>query len=468
MSDYKLGFTTQKKEIQIDQLEVQGTIPDWVHGTLVRNGPGQFEVDETSYRHWFDGLSQLHSFHISNGAVSYANRFIRSVSYEEDNANGKVNYAGFAVDPCRSLFKRFFSAFIPDENPRPNANVNITKIADKYIAMTEIPMAVEFDPKTLETIGVVDYDDDIKGQVTTAHPHYDAKRKLAINYVLNFGPMSTYNFYAHDGNTRRLIASIPASQPAYMHSFGLTENYIILSEFSFRLPNIFKLAFRSVPFIENYEWMGQEDSRFTIIDIDSGEVVTQVNTDAFFGFHHINAYEDGDQVICDISAYPDARLIDQLYLDSLHDGNAPSVGEFRRYTLPLNGGRASYEMMSSESIELPRINYSHNNGQNYQFAYGASSREGQDDFINQTIKVNLKDKSTAIWHEDNCYPSEPVFIANPSPTSEDDGVVLTVVLDTAKATSFLLLQDAQTFQEIARAYVPQHIPFGFHGQFFSN
>jgi len=467
MSDYRLGFTTQQKEIQIDNLDVQGMIPDWLTGTLVRNGPGQFEVDSTSYRHWFDGLSQLHGFHITGGQVGYANRFIRSTSYQEDNATGKVNYAGFAVDPCRSLFKRFFSAFIPEENPKPNTNVNIIKIADKYIAMTEIPMAIEFDPKTLETIGVIDYNGDIAGQVTTAHPHYDHQRKVALNYLLKFGPTSHYQVFALDGKSRRLIASIPSQQPAYMHSFGMTEKYAIISEFSFRLPNVLKLAFRGSPFIENYEWMPQQDSCFTIIDMDTGEVVAQVSADPFFSFHHINAYEDGDTIVCDISAYPDAQLIDQLYLDSLHEGKAPTIGEFRRYTIPLKGGRATYELMSDQPIELPRINYSQHNGRDYQYAYGASSR-GDREFINQIVKVNVRDKTTQVWHEDGCYPGEPVFIAHPSATAEDDGVVLTVVLDTRKDTSFLLIQDAQSFEEIARAYVPQHIPFGFHGQFFGD
>ncbi|MES1193234.1 MAG: carotenoid oxygenase family protein, partial [Solirubrobacterales bacterium] len=34
-------------------------------------------------------------------------------------------------------------------------------------------------------------------------------------------------------------------------------------------------------------------------------------------------------------------------------------------------------------------------------------------------------------------------------------------------SSFLLMLDAGTFEEIARAEAPQRVPFGFHGQFFS-
>ena len=56
----------------------------------------------------------------------------------------------------------------------------------------------------------------------------------------------------------------------------------------------------------------------------------------------------------------------------------------------------------------------------------------------------------------------------PSPRArrEDDGVALSVVLDTRRRRSFLLVLDARSFTEVARAEVPHHIPFGFHGELF--
>jgi beta,beta-carotene 9',10'-dioxygenase len=54
----------------------------------------------------------------------------------------------------------------------------------------------------------------------------------------------------------------------------------------------------------------------------------------------------------------------------------------------------------------------------------------------------------------------------PGAGREDTGVLLSVVLDPAAGTSFLLILDAATLGEIARARVPHHIPFGFHGNFF--
>jgi len=44
--------------------------------------------------------------------------------------------------------------------------------------------------------------------------------------------------------------------------------------------------------------------------------------------------------------------------------------------------------------------------------------------------------------------------------------VLSVVLDTEREQSFLLVLDADSFEEVARAWTPHVLPFDFHGQFF--
>jgi carotenoid cleavage dioxygenase-like enzyme len=59
-------------------------------------------------------------------------------------------------------------------------------------------------------------------------------------------------------------------------------------------------------------------------------------------------------------------------------------------------------------------------------------------------------------------------VAAPDAREEDDGVVLSVVLDAIAQRSYLLVLDAGSFEELARAEAPQRIPFGFHGQFFGS
>ena len=467
-SAYKQGLTTLEGEFQIDSLRVSGRLPPWLSGSLVRNGPAKFEAGAQKYRHWFDGLSMLHRFAFKNGAISYASKYLESRDYREAKAKGRITVAGFATDPCRSIFQRFFSMFSSDTTE--NGNVNLTQVADSYIAMTEVPLPVEFDPQTLKTVGLFDYGGDkLPGAVTSAHPHFDFNRQSLVNYITEMGRESKYNIYhiPPRQKQRELIGTVPVQEPAYMHSFGMTENFVILAEFPL-VVNPLKLLFRNKPFIENFEWKPERGTRLIAMNKRDGAIKIWT-AQAFFAFHHVNAFEQNGDLILDIAAYNDKSLIDAFYLDHLRAGELIPAAQFRRYRLPANGANADYETLTSESIELPRINYKHDNAQDYGFAYGVSQRPDRPgDFYNQLVKVDVRERTTKVWLAEDCYVGEPVFVAAPQATHEDDGVILCVVLNANKGTSFLLVLEANSFAEIARAEVPHHIPFGFHGQYFAD
>ena len=59
--DYRLGFDTLEHETAVDRLPVQGELPSWLAGTLIRNGPAVFDHNGKSFRHWFDGQAMLQS-----------------------------------------------------------------------------------------------------------------------------------------------------------------------------------------------------------------------------------------------------------------------------------------------------------------------------------------------------------------------------------------------------------------------
>lgn len=464
---FRNGFATHRHETAVAKLPVQGRIPDWLTGTLIRNTPAQYEVGSAAYRHWFDGLAMLHAFEINGSHVAYRNRFLRSKTFKAGTETGKIKYAEFATDPCRSLFKRIASAFSrPDLGG--NCNVNVARFANEFVALTETPLALVFDPHTLDTLGVYDYDH-TDAQISTAHPHFDRQQQIGISYAAKLGRTNEYRFYGLRGKQLNLLSAVEIGQPAYVHSFGITEHYLVLAECALKLPSALSLITSGKPFIENFEWLPAEGSRFLVVDKASGKVVAEALTEAFFAFHHVNAFERNGEVVVDVSAYPDAAIVDLLYLDELRkDGAGIPSGEFRRYRIPLGGGQARYELLSDDNIELPRLHYERCNGLPYRYAYGASIRPGAPDFFNQLTKFDVRTGRTETWHETQCYPGEPVFVPAPNQGAEDAGVVLSVVLDAPRATSFLLVLDAQSFAEMARVVVPHPVPFGFHGQFFAD
>jgi carotenoid cleavage dioxygenase-like enzyme len=247
-----------------------------------------------------------------------------------------------------------------------------------------------------------------------------------------------------------------------MHSFGLTERWLVLAEFPY-VVNPLALALSGRPYIENYRWKPERGTRFTLVDRLSGEAMTGFQTDACFAFHHVNAYEDGGEVVVDLCTYPDASIIEDLYLDRLRAGKPVTPATLHRFRLGLVDRSVRREQLAEQGIELPRINYTRCNERPYRYVWGNSN--GSEGWIEQILKIDTTDGATLSWSQPACYPGEPVFVARPDAEHEDDGVLLSVVLDAEAATSFLLVLDATDLSELARAQAPHHIPFGFHGQF---
>jgi carotenoid cleavage dioxygenase-like enzyme len=461
---YAIGFSTLDKEMQLDDLPLRGNFPNWLNGTLVRTGPAKFEVGEQRYKHWFDGLAMLHKFSFRGGRLSYANRFIESKSYTEARNQGKISRGEFGSDPCRSLFGRVASLFFP--RVTDNANVNVGMLAGKHIAMTETCMPIVFDRETLRTVGVIDYGNELKGLISTAHPHFDFNRKQAFNYCIRFARRSAYQVFSvgRDQERARLVGTVPVDKPAYMHSFGMSERYIVLVEFPFVVSPL-ELLLSGKPFIENYRWSPERGTRFWVINKDGGEIVARSEGEAFFAFHHVNTFEQGDEIVLDLVTYADPSIIAAFYLDRLRSRSGLSAGQLRRYRIPIGGNRVVSETLAEEKIELPRINYREKGTKLHRYVFGTGNRL-KGNFLDQLVKIDVRDGTVLTWNEEGCYPGEPVFAGSPNGDAEDEGVVLSVVLDAKKGTSFLLVLDARSFEGRVRAEVPHHIPFGFHGQYF--
>lgn len=54
MPNFQRGFDSQYEEISVDDVPVQGKIPDWLEGTIVRNGSGQYELNHAESNQCFD------------------------------------------------------------------------------------------------------------------------------------------------------------------------------------------------------------------------------------------------------------------------------------------------------------------------------------------------------------------------------------------------------------------------------
>jgi carotenoid cleavage dioxygenase-like enzyme len=478
-ADHRLGFRPVREEVATT-LPTEGEVPEWLSGTLLRTGPGTWSAGRQSLTHWFDGFAMLRRFRFADGEVAYSNRFLDSEAYAYAREHGELGYREFATDPPAGLLGRLRRLRSPEFTD--NACVDVCRVGDRYLAMTESPLVTEIDPDTLETRrryrfgGFAD--------TITVHPHYDPHERELLGYGTRFGGTSDggYTLYSVPDGTGdvSILGEVASDPPGYLHSFALTPRYVVLTEPPFVPDRLALLAGSSV--IDGYEWRPERGTRFHIVSRESGEVVSRHRVPPFFTFHHVNAFErEGDgsgggrAVVVDLVAYEDASVIDALRLRQLV-ATKPSLptGELRRFELPLgsdpDGGEVEWETIYPGHIELPMIDYEHRNTREYRYAYGVGNDEHPpQEFQNQLVKVDVHEREAETWSAEGIYPGEPVFVPSPNEErAEDDGALLSVVLDASEERSFLLVLDAATMNERARAWCPHPIPFGFHGQFYAD
>jgi carotenoid cleavage dioxygenase-like enzyme len=461
------GFLQNSEEHDIECLEVEGSIPLWLAGELIRNGPGKVVVDKPM-KHWFDGLAMLHRFHIANGNVAYRSRFIDCAAYRSAREEGRITYSDFATDPCRTLFQQIQTIFNPDPKITDSAKVNVGQIGEKTFAWGEPLMQIQIDPDTLNTVGVYDFGKYGGNRMTTAHPIVDETG--AYNLVVQYGPINFYKIYEISGEARE-VASVPVQLPGYMHSFGMSENYFIIAEYPLVVQSIM-LLFRAKPFIENFHWKPQMGSRFILIDRKTGKRVSTIKVPSFFSFHHVFAAERNGLLEVDLCAYESADIIQHYYKDRLNNPQSPlPKGAMWRYTLDVSGKKClNRTELADVCLELPVINTAFaRTHAAYRYVYGCGVHPAHRlEFYNQIVKIDVSTGSSVNWYREGHYPGEPVFIAAPNSSAEDEGLLLSVVLDSHTQTSYLLILNAVNLEQMAKATLPHSILFGYHGTFIQH
>uniref|UniRef100_A0A673JI02 Carotenoid-cleaving dioxygenase, mitochondrial n=1 Tax=Sinocyclocheilus rhinocerous TaxID=307959 RepID=A0A673JI02_9TELE len=488
---------------------VKGTIPTWIHWSLLRNGPGKFEFGNQHYNHWFDGMALMHRFQIEDGQVTYRRRTASE-------------FGTLALpDPCKNFFQRFLSRF---EMPKPtdNASVNFVKYKSDYYVSTETNYMHRVDPDTLESKQKVDWSKFIAVNGATAHPHFDPdgtaynmgnsyRNKGAFYNIIRVPPERNGPEDTLEG--AKILCSIAPrdkSKPSYYHSFGMSENYVVFIEQPIKM-DLFKIVtgrLRGKSLNEGVYWDPNQETIFHLIDKQTGkEMPVKYYTKALSTFHQINAFEQDGFLMLDMCCSDDGQSINNFLIQNLRQSgealdemyNTMSRPYPRRFVLPLNITSetpleqnlntrpdstatavcrtknqvfCTFEDLHGEDLkdygglEFPHINYARYNTKPYRYYYGCGFRHLVGDCL---IKMDLESKKFKVWRQPDLYPSEPVFILSPNAEEEDDGVILSVIITPVKDKStFLLVLDAKTFEELGRAEVPVNIPYGFHGVFNSS
>jgi carotenoid cleavage dioxygenase-like enzyme len=251
----------------------------------------------------------------------------------------------------------------------------------------------------------------------------------------------------------------------------MSPRYLALTEFPF-VVNPIRIPLSGKPFIENFRWEPGRGTRVLVFDRHSGKSVGAFETEPGFAFHHVGAWEQGEELVMEYCDHGTPAVIDALYLDRLR-AEAPEVSDreparLRRLTVDLQTRRVRHELRSDHGIELPRTNSERCYLKPHRFVYGIGGGDGSGYAVADTlVKIDNETGDGSEWHEPGSYPGEAVFVPDPAGRAEDDGVALSVVLDASRGRSYLLVLDAASWEELARVEAPHPIPHGIHGEFYS-
>lgn len=466
-SSLSKAYSTQSNETTLSNPKVIGDIPKWLLGSFVSNGPAQFEIETTQFKHWLDGFAMLKIFNFKDGNVCFQNHFLQSRQYVGSHSANRLYHNEFAtyadtswIDRMQHSIEGLLKGTVYD-----NCNVNTTRIADHYIAMTESREMIEFKLSELSTIGSFQFADRIFGQLGTAHPFLDVITGESINVAIEIGQVIKYHVYKITPNSikREIIKTYLSDKPFYMHSFSITPHYIVL----FKSPliiNKFKLLL-GLPFNNTLSWKKNRSSFFIVIDRRDG-TTHEIETDPFVCLHSANASESGTELILDLICYGEGNPYDALYLSNLKSArpHLPS-GVLKRYTIDVPSKRCNYQTLSTNNQEFPRINDRKMNNKNYQFIYTNSIIKNHN-FFNAIQKCNVHTGKIQCWEKANYYPGEAIFVATPNNQSEDEGALLSIAFNAATQCSSLVILDAYNMQQMAEVPLPFHLPFGLHGNFY--
>ncbi|ORY16449.1 beta,beta-carotene 9',10'-dioxygenase [Clohesyomyces aquaticus] len=476
--------------------------------------------------HWFDGLSAVHRFEIEfpeNGAarVTYRSRRIVDKMLEQIKETGKLSAITFGAkrDPCKGFFNKVMSTFTalkkqPDNvgvtlsidmpgggcSPKTEKSVLVnghsTGIETLHVK-TDATLLKRIDPETLEPIGIANQGilhPELKGPLSGAHAKSDPETGDIFNFNLDLGNQATYRIFGTSASTgETTILGKFSANPAYIHSLFLTENYVILCIWNshFGQKGISMLYHQNmVDAISPFD--PSSKAVWYVVDRRHGKgLVATYESDPFFCFHTINAWELSStedpskiDILCELSRYENLDSIHRFYYDNVISsakGSENFAGKKRETCLPqlarfrlsaVNGRTSPANRQIAElvylapkeiSSELPTINPAYLT-RPHRYTYGTLDRL-KSSFMDGLGKFDNETQTTLVWETDAQTPGEPIFVVNPNGQAEDDGVILSVILDGLSGKSYLLCLDAKSFQELGRAEMEGPLSFGFHGAF---
>lgn len=444
------------------EIRVRGKLPPGLNGVLFRNGPGLFHRDGQTKRTVLDGDGVIQRLEFSDGIVRYSRRFVKTPKLIAEEAAARFLTPSWTT----TVAKPFANIGQPIQS---QAGVTTYDVNGKLLALDEGGSpGFELDRKSLETLR----------PAALGLPENDASPKAHAKQIAETGDWlfaSTRHRrgkmlidlvrHRRDGS-RVATPTVLSPRVSFVHDFAATSRYAIFNLQAVRLHGLRFMA-GLASYSECLEWAPQQGNMILLIELATGTHQT-FEAPAAWAWHMANAYQHGNDIVMDFVGYddpghfigPNAQLAAIMRGE---EGVHGAPGTIRRYVMTPDG-KLTETLLAEGNFEFPCIDW-RATGALHDRVYvtagtsGGMLHTGIAALHTRTGKLDAYDFGPLV------NTGEPVFAANFFDAGDEEGWLITQILDVAKNTSAFVVLEAGNVAAgpVAVIELAETLPISFHG-----
>lgn len=453
------AWTPLHEEVNATDLAaIEGTIPTDIDGVYIRNTENPVHQALGRY-HPFDGDGMIHMISFKDGRADYRNRFVRTRGFEAEQEACASLWGGLADGPQVSLRPGFGCHGGLKDSSSTDVVVHAGKIVSTFYQCGE---AYWLDPETLEQDGVAGW-----GPLDGVSAHTKVDEATGELLFFNYSKHAPYMHYGVIDRTGRRVhyTPIPLPGPRLPHDMTFTANYSILNDLPlFWDADLLQRGIHAARFHPDMK------SRFALIPRHgTAEDIRWFEAEPTYILHYLNAYEDGDEVVMDayfqdnpmptpLADAPPGYSHMMAYLDE-HSMQT----KLHRWRFNLKTGKTTEQRLDDRVLEFGMFNQRYA-GRPYRYAFSTTSKPGWFLF-NGFVKHDLETgQSWSLQLEEGRFASEAPFAPRIGAKDEDDGYLVSFIIDENRGTSECILVDAKDIEAgpVVRIALPHKISSGTH------
>lgn len=495
LKPYKSSY--EERTMMITDDMIQGTIPKDLKGTLLRNGPGLFDIGGKKIPQPFDGDGKVSMFCFQGNGSNpfFSTRFVRTKAFVDEQRANKMLYRGaFSVgNPTGGLLYNPF-----DLSVKQIANTGVVRWANKILALYERDLPYHLKDVTLETEGTTTLHGAIDEPYFSAHncitTEPDGSKRLIAFSASEKGldnKIVIWEYNEQGEQIERVETLLKNAAFGFFHDIAVTERHYIFVENPVRL-NMKKFfleyMFGKACIAECLEFVPTMDTKIHVIPRPgkgaAGEIQkTYTCPNPFFTFHHVNAFitEDGNSIILDTCALHSGMDFSANFESTTVSYYEDDVGRgmYTRLCIDTKTDKVTEEKLMYRACDFPCVAPSVT-GKTHSHAYVYGSAANHPDlwgppqvvtklsFLNGTQESGSPTTSQKVYNPgENRWAQEPIFVPRENGEGEDDGWVLVIVYNAQVDKSELVILNAVSMNVEATITLPFFMPPGLHGSWTS-